>query len=326
MRKNHTKWAAVAAALALLLAACGDNDDNGDNGDTGTEETNGGGSGDVEADGSSTVAPLAEVAADFFMEEFPDIRVAVATSGTGGGFEKFCNGESDFNNASREIKDEEIENCESNDIGYDNVQIANDALAIVVNPDNPVECLTVDQANQIWDEGSEVSTWGDIDGLDEDSVADEPLTLYGPGTDSGTFDFFTEAVNGEEGQIRDDYTSIGEDDQAAVTAVEGDLGAMAFIPYSFVQESADSVKPLEIDDGSGCVEATLDNVQDGSYTPLGRPLFTYASDAALSNPSALQFIEFWVENSTEIAEIAGFVPMTDEQIDDANSKIEELAG
>lgn len=327
MLKNHTKWAAMVAALALLLAACGDNDDNG-NGDNGngSGDASGDVSGNVEVDGSSTVGPLGEVAADLFMEEFPDARVAVAMSGTGGGFEKFCNGESDFNNASREIKDEEIENCEANGIAFEQVQVANDALAIVVNPDAPIECLTVEQANQIWDEGSTVSTWGEVDGIDAGDFADEPLTLYGPGTDSGTFDLFTEAINGKEGQIRDDYTSIGEDDQAAITAVEGDPGAMAFIPYSYFQEAGDSIKPLLIDDGSGCVEPTLDNVQDGSYTPLGRPLFTYASDVALESEVALRFIQFWVENSSEISDIAGFVPMTQAQMDASSAKIDSLVG
>ncbi len=322
MRKNHTKWAAVAAALALLLAACGDN---GDNGDTGTEEGSGGGAGDVLVDGSSTVAPLAEVAAELFMDANPDIRVTVATSGTSAGFESFCQGEADMNNASREIKESEIELCGENEIGYDGVQVANDALALLVNNDNPVDCLTVDQANQIWDEGSTVSSWGEVDGLDLPAdFEDEPLTLYGPGTDSGTFDFFTEAINGEEGKIRTDYTNIGEDDNAAVTAVIGDVAAMGYVPYSYFQEAGDTVKPLAIDGGDGCIDATLENVEDGSYTPLGRPLFTYASDTALEKAEVLSFIDFWIENSSEISETAGFVPMTQDQIDESNAKVEEL--
>jgi phosphate transport system substrate-binding protein len=317
------KILALPLAATLVLGAC--SSDDGD--DTGGGSGDGSSlSGNVEVDGSSTVGPLAEYAADLFMESNPDVRVAVATSGTGGGFEKFCKGETDFNDASRPIKDEEIALCEENGIAYEGVQVANDALAVVVNPDNPVDCMTVEQVNQIWDEGSTVSTWGDVDGLDIGDFASETITLYGPGTDSGTFDYFTEEINGEEGKIRDDYTSIGEDDQAAITAVEGDVAAMAFIPYSFFQEAGDLVKPLAIDDGNGCVEPTLENVQDGSYTPLGRPLFSYASDAALAKPQAVAFITFWIENSDEIAEGAGFVPMTQEQKDASLAQVESLQG
>ncbi|GAB3112285.1 PstS family phosphate ABC transporter substrate-binding protein [Streptomyces calidiresistens] len=334
MRNWRAKTAAIAAVSALaLVTACGSDDNGSDNAaDTGNEteagnETEGGGdlSGSIRIDGSSTVGPLAEVAAEMFMTENPGVMVDVAISGTSGGFEKFCQGENDMNNASRAIKDSEIELCEGNGIAYDNIQVSNDALSIVVNPESPVECLTVDQANQIWDEGSSVSTWGDVDGLDlPDDLASEEIVLYGPGSDSGTFDFFTEAINGEEGRVRTDYTDIGEDDNAAIRGVEGDFAAMAYIPYSYVQEAGDAVKPLQIDGGEGCVDATLENVQDGSYAPLGRPLFTYASDKALESEATVAFMEFWLENSAEIAETAGFVPMTQEQIDEGNAKVESL--
>jgi phosphate transport system substrate-binding protein len=245
-------------------------------------------------------------------------------SGTGGGFERFCNGETDMNDASREISEEEIAACEGNDIAFEGVQVANDALAIVVNPENPLECLTVEQASQIWNEGSSVSTWGDVDGIDVGDLAGEDLTLYGPGSSSGTFDYFTEAINGEEGVIRNDYTDIGEDDQAAIVGVEGDVNAMAYIPYSYFTEAGDAVKPLQIDGGEGCVEPTLENVQDGSYAPLGRGLYVYASDVALERPEATEFMTFYVENSATIAEQAGFVPMTDEQMATSHEQIEAL--
>lgn len=326
----------VALSVGLLAAACGDDSDSDDTStdggsDSGSEDDGGSGGGDlsgsVNLDGSSTVGPLSSVAAELFMGENPDVAVAVAVSGTSGGFEKFCNGETDGNDASREIKDEEIELCESNGIAYDNVQVANDALSLVVNGENPVECITVEQASQIWDEGSEVSSWGDVDGLEgAEDIADEDMTLYGPGTDSGTFDFFTEAINGEEGQIRTDYNDIGEDDNQAVEGVSGDTGGMAYIPYSFLQEAGDEIKALQIDGGDGCVEPTLENVQDGSYVPLGRPLFVYASDVALERPETVGFMSFYIENSDEISETAGYVPMTQEQKDEAQAKIDELAG
>lgn len=313
MRRRHITFVAPILVLVLIAAGCG----GGSDGD--------GLSGTIQIDGSSTVAPLSEAAAELYQAEQPGVRVTVATSGTSGGFEKFCIGETDLSDASRPIKDSEIELCGENGIGYDAIQVANDALSIVVNPEIPVDCLTKEQAKQIWDAGSQVKTWGDIDGLDLPAdAASKTLDLYGAGTDSGTFDFFTEAINGEEGRIRTDYNSIGEDDQAAIVAVEGDTYAMGFIPYSFVQEAGEKVKALQIDAGDGCVAATLENVQAGTYVPLGRPLFVYASDTALERAEVLDFLEFYVDSAVSVAEAATFVPLTDEQVEEQHVKIEEL--
>ncbi|MFI6575708.1 PstS family phosphate ABC transporter substrate-binding protein [Nocardiopsis sp. NPDC050513] len=317
------KWlqvVGVAGAVPFILTACGGNaSEEGGTGEGGSDL-----SGTISIDGSSTVGPLSEAAAELFMEANPDVRVSVAQSGTGGGFEKFCNGETDMNDASREIGEDEIAACEGNDIAFEDVQVANDALAIVVNPENPLECITIDQASQIWNEGSTVTTWGDVDGLDVGDLSGEDITLYGPGSSSGTFDYFTEAINGEEGVIRNDYTDIGEDDQAAIVGVEGDAGAMAYIPYSYFTEAGDAVKPLQIDNGEGCVEPTLENVQDGSYAPLGRGLYVYASDVALERPEAVAFMNFYIENQAAISEAAGFVPLTEEQMAASTEQIESL--
>ncbi|MFV2198246.1 PstS family phosphate ABC transporter substrate-binding protein [Nocardiopsis sp. LOL_012] len=321
------KWlqvAGVAVAIPFALTACGGGSEGGSEGGDDASEGGSEVSGSIQIDGSSTVGPLSEVAAELFMEQYPDVQVSVAMSGTGGGFEKFCNGETDMNDASREIKDEEAAACEGNDIAFEQVQVANDALGIIVNPENPIDCISIDQANQIWNEGSTVATWGDVDGLESGDLSGEDITLYGPGTDSGTFDYFTEAVNGEEGVIRTDYTDIGEDDQAAIVGVEGDLGAMAYVPYSYFTEAGDSVKALQIDGGEGCVEPTLENVQNGSYSPLGRGLYVYASDLALQEQAAVEFMNFYIDNSGEITELAGFVPLTDDQMADATAKIESL--
>jgi len=285
-------------------------------------------SGDVRIDGSSTVGPLSEVAAELFMQENPAVRVTVAVSGTSGGFQKFCAGETDMNDASRPIKEEEIAVCGESGIAFDAIQVANDALALLVNANNPVACLTTEQARQIWDDGSAVRLWGDVEGLelpDEFAALELGTNLYGPGTDSGTFDFFTEAINGEEGRIRIDYIDIGEDDNAAVNSVAGIDHALGYVPYSYYQLAGDAVKPLAIDAGEGCVDATLENVQNGSYVPLGRPLFVYASDTALARPEVLAFMNFYVENAAQIAELAGFVPMTDEQIAEQQAKIAALS-
>jgi phosphate transport system substrate-binding protein len=318
LRNSRFRWLiGLLAALALLAVACGDDDGSG-------EDDGGALSGRIEIDGSSTVAPLSEAAAEFFQEENPGVEVTVGVSGTGGGFERFCIGETDISDASRSIKDEEAAICEDNGVAFEEIQVANDALSLVVNPDNDLDCITVEQANEIWDAGSTVSSWSDVDGLD--GAPDGGITLYGPGTDSGTFDYFTEAINGEEGVIRNDYIDIGEDDQAAIEGVSGDTNAMGYIPFSFVTLAGDAVKPLQIDDGSGCVEPTLENVQNGSYTPLGRGLFVYPSDAALARPEVLAFMNFYVENAEAIAEAATFVPLTAEQIEEQLAAVAALAG
>jgi phosphate transport system substrate-binding protein len=314
-------WLALAAfgVLALGVAACGGDDDD-DSGDGAS-----GLSGQIRADGSSTVAPLTETAAELFQGENPDVQVTVGTSGTSGGFEKFCVGETDISDASRPIDPAEEKICGENGVDYEEVQVANDALSAVVNPNNPLECISVDALNQIWDKGSTVDSWGDVKGL-ETEVDDEDLELFGPGSDSGTYDYWTEAINGEEGVIRTDYNSIGEDDNAAVQGVAGDEWAMAYIPFSFVEEAGDQVKPLEIDDGDGCVAPSEETVQDGTYKPLGRPLFIYPSGEALQDEVVVEFVRFYIDNQDQITTDATFIPMTEEQTTASEDKVNELAG
>jgi len=261
------KWLSAAAAgvLTLSLVACGD--DNGNPGD--------GRSGSILIDGSSTVAPYSEAAAELFMGANGGVQVSVGTSGTGGGFEKFCNGETDISDASRAISDDEIAACEANGVEWQEVAVANDALSVLVHPDNPVDCLTVDQLNAIWAPGSTISRWSDIPELGVDF--DEPLDLYGPGTTSGTFDYFTEAINGEEGVQRTDYNDIGEDDNSGLVGVTGTVGGMFYVGFTYYTENQSQVKALQIDGGGGCVAPSAEAVQDGSYAPLGRQLYIYPS-------------------------------------------------
>jgi phosphate transport system substrate-binding protein len=325
-RRSAWRVPVLLMLMALVLVACGD-DDNGDGGSS-TDTTAAAGSdlsGQIRIDGSSTVAPLSETAAELFQNENSDVQVTVGTSGTSGGFEKFCAGETDISDASRPIKEEEITACADNDITYEEVQVANDALSVVVNPANPLTCISIPQLKQIWDLDSSVDSWGDVDGLD---VGDEDITLFGPGSDSGTFDYWTEAVNGEEGRIRTDYNSIGEDDNAAINGVASDEWAMAYIPYSFVEEAGDSVKAVEVrnPETDECVAPTLENVQDGSYAPLGRGLFIYPSGAALERPEVLAFVEFYIANQEEITTEAGFIPMNAEQVAASESEVAKLAG
>jgi phosphate transport system substrate-binding protein len=319
LNKKLISAAAVLSASVLVLAGCA--------AETDTGATDGALSGSIVIDGSSTVGPASEIAAELFMEVNPGVRVSVNISGTGGGFEKFCAGETDASNASREIKEEEAAACDAAGIKYDFVTVANDALSVVVNKDNPLTCITVEQLATIWnaDASGTVMKWGDVEDMPAE-IADIDLQLYGPGTDSGTFDFFTEVINGEEGNIRNDYINIGEDDLLAVDGVAGGVGAMGFIPYSYYQNHLDDLKGLEVDGGSGCTAPTLENVQNASYAPLGRGLYTYFSNTALARPEVFAFAQYLVDETTLINETAGYVGLTPAQQTEMLAKIESLVG
>lgn len=301
-RKTPRLLLSLGAVAALGLAACG----GGDAEDEGPEL-----SGTILIDGSSTVAPLMTLAAEDFQTENSGVRVTVGTSGTGGGFEKFCAGETDISNASRPIKDSEKEVCAAAGIEFIEMIVANDALSVVVNTDNDwATCLTVEQLNKMWApeaEGS-VNNWNQID----PSFPDQSLTLFGAGTDSGTFDYFTKEINGEEGASRTDYNP-SEDDNVTVQGVEGDLGALGYFGFSYLEENSDKVKAVEIDGGSGCVAPSAEAVQDGSYTPLARPLYIYVAKTAAARPEVKAFARYYFDNQDSITEEALFVPLDDAQ-------------
>ncbi|WP_205684056.1 PstS family phosphate ABC transporter substrate-binding protein [Cryobacterium aureum] len=310
---------ASVLAAALLLTACG--------GQTANTSSNpeDGLSGSVTIDGSSTVAPLSEAAADMYRDVEAGVNVTVATSGTGGGFKAFCAGETDISDASRPIKDEEIAACEAAGIEYTEIVIANDGLSVVVNPENDwASCLTVEQLNKIWAPESEgtVTNWNQVDA----SFPDEPLVLFGAGTDSGTFDYFTDAINGEEGAIRADY-SPSEDDNITIQGVQGDTGAMGFFGLSYVEENPDAITALEIDGGEGCIYPTKETVQDSSYQPLGRGLFLYVNNANYGDKAQLRsFVDFYLENSDAVAEAALYIPLTADQKSTATAELATLVG
>ena len=311
---------AVCSALALGAAACGDDDDNGGGGGGGDGSAEL--SGTIRVDGSSTVAPLTEAAAELFQAENPDVRVTVGTSGTGGGFEKFCAGETDISDASRAIEEDEVKLCEKNNVAFEELQVANDGLTVVVNPNNDwASCLTVDELKTVWEPKSQVNNWSQVN----PDFPDQEIELFGAGTDSGTFDYFTEAINGEEGASRTDYNAT-EDDNVTVQGVQGSEGAMGYFGLSYAQQNPDAVKPVEIDGGDGCVAPSAETVQDGSYKPLSRPLFIYPSAEALQRPEVKAFVEFYLENQQQITEQALFVPMTEEQLAESQDKVAKLAG
>ena len=316
---RRIRWFAIVAAvmtIALVGVACG-GDDPDTGGGNGTAL-----SGDIRIDGSSTVGPLTEAAAEFFQQENPDVRVTVGISGTGGGFEKFCAAETDANDASRQIEADEEELCATAGVEWVEMQVANDGIAVVINPENTwAESLTVEQLKMIWNDGSTIDNWNQVD----PSFPDVPLELFGPGTDSGTFDYFTDAINGEEGVSRTDYQAT-EDDNVAVQGVAGSKGGMAYFGLSYYEQNSDQLKVVAIDGGSGPVTPSLETVQSGEYTPLSRPLFIYPSVSALQRPEMAAFMQFYLDNAQSIAEQALFVPITAEQTATAQAVLDEIVG
>jgi phosphate transport system substrate-binding protein len=309
--------AVPAAVLSLTLAACGGQSE-------GSSDTGSGVSGEIVTDGSSTVEPLTAVAGELFKEENPDVNVSVGTSGTGGGFEKFCTGVTDISNASRPIDPEEEKICKENGVDYTELHVANDALTVVVSADNDfVTCLTTDELKTMWEPAAEnkVTTW---DQVNPDFPA-ETIELYGPGTDSGTFDYFTDEINGEEGASRSDYNA-SEDDNLIVQGVSGSDYALGYFGFSYYEENADSLKAVEIDSGDGCVAPSAEAAQDGTYTPLARPLFIYPSNAAVEEPQVSSFLDFYVENVDTIAETAEFIPLNDDQKAELEQATSQLTG
>jgi len=293
------------AAAALIVAGCGGDD-------------SGAGGGTIAADGSSTVGPYVTAAAEGFRDE-GGVDVTVGISGTGGGFERFCRGETDLSNASRPIKDEEAEICDSNGVEYVELQVANDALTIVVNSENDwATCLTVDELNAIWKPGSKVSNWNQV----RTEFPNEPLKLFGAGTDSGTFDYFTDVINGEEGASRTDY-SASEDDNVTVQGVGGSKGGLGYFGFSYFEENQGSLKALEIDGGSGCVAPSVESAQAGDYEPLSRPLFVYVKTESLGRNEVADFLTYMLDNETTIAEQAQFVPLNEDQLAEAEQKLED---
>ena len=315
------------AVLALGVAACGGDDDDTTAAAGGTTEADATEalSGDIEIDGSSTVGPLTTAAAEAYRGEEPDVNITVGVSGTGGGFERFCAGETDISNASRPIdEEEEVPLCADAGVEYEEFQVGVDALTVVVNPENDwATCLTTEQLKKIWEPAAEgkITNWNQVD----PSFPDQALALAGPGTDSGTFDYFTDEINGEEGASRADYTA-SEDDNVTVQAVAGDPGGLGYLGYTYYEENADSLKAVEIDGGEGCVAPSVDTARDGTYVPLSRPLFIYVKTESLARPEVFGFTEYFLTNSIQLAEDALFIPVPDDQVETNLSTLEAAGG
>jgi phosphate transport system substrate-binding protein len=295
------------AILAFVAAGCGGED---------------GGGGTISADGSSTLGPFVTKAAEDFKVE-QDVDVTVGISGTGGGFERFCAGETDISNASRPIDEEEIALCEEGGVEYIEFQVATDALTNVVNKANDwATCLTVDQLKKIWEPGSKVENWNQVD----PTFPDARLVVFGPGTDSGTFDYYTDVIVGEEGASRTNYQA-SEDDNVIVQGVAGERGGLGYFGFSYFEQNQDTLKALEVDGGEGCVAPSAETARDGSYTPLARPLFVYVKKSSFDeNEDVRNFVKFMLDSNESIAEAAQFVPLSADQLAEQETKYEEAAG
>jgi phosphate transport system substrate-binding protein len=285
---------ALAAAAAWSLG-CG-----------GGGDADGGVSGVVEIDGSSTVFPISEaMAEEFGIETGGNVNVNVGQSGTGGGFKRFCAGETDVSDASRPISDAERDLCMENGVEFVEIPVAIDGLAVVVNPANTfAECLTVAELRTIWGPGSSVRRWSQV----RPEFPDDEIKLYGPGTNSGTFDYFTEVIGGETGASRGDYTA-SEDDNVLVTGVEGDRSALGYFGYAYYIVNQERLKVLGVDGGDGCVKPDPETVKSGRYAPLSRPLFIYVTRRALGEPHIAEFVRFYIEHAEELVPEVGYIPL-----------------
>ena len=290
---NHARLGSLIAGVALLaaLTGCGQ-----------PTATN------VVVDGSSTVYPITEAVAEEFRKEQPEIRVTVGFSGTGGGMKKFIAGDIDICDASRAIKDTEKQSCADANVEYVELEVAFDGLAVVVNPENDwCDVLTVDQLKELWRPESALKKWSDLN----PEWPDEEIKLYGPGTDSGTFDYFTEAIVGEGGASRADYTA-SEDDNVLVTGVQEDRFALGYFGFAYYSENQGKLKLLGIDNGGGPVQPNEITVRDGTYAPLSRPLYLYVRRSAMERPEVADFVRFYLDNVTSLAQEVGYVSISDE--------------
>ena len=264
----------------------------------------------VEVDGSSTVSPVSEAVAEEFKKQFPKTNVLVGVSGSGGGFKRFVIGETDISNASRDIKPSEAEKAKSNGVGFAELRIGMDGLSVMVNTKNTfVDCLTTTELKKIWEPGSLINNWNEI----RPSFPDQKLRLYGPGTDSGTFEFFTHEINGQSGASRDDYT-MSEDDNVVVQGISGDQNSLGYFGYAYYAANKDKLKVIGIDSGEGCIVPTAETIDDASYKPLTRPLYIYVNKSSYANKKVVQeFVDFYMQEAGALTAEVGYVPLKEEE-------------
>ncbi|MBT5469679.1 MAG: PstS family phosphate ABC transporter substrate-binding protein [Nitrospina sp.] len=268
-----------------------------------------GGSGKVRVDGSSTVFPITEAVAEEFQKLHRKVRVTVGISGTGGGFKKFATGQIDINDASRPIKKSEKQKAKENGIDFIELPVAYDGLSVVVNPNNDfVDYLTVTELRMIWQPGSTVKNWNDV----RPEWPKQPIKLYGPGADSGTFDYFTKAINGKSQASRADFTA-SEDDNVLVMGVAGDPYALGYFGYAYYRENQSKLKLVPVDGGDGAIKPSEQTINDGSYKPLSRPIFIYVSKPGSQRPEVKEFVQFYLKNAALLSKEVGYIPLPDKE-------------
>ncbi|CAI9388666.1 phosphate ABC transporter substrate-binding protein PstS family protein [Niallia sp. Sow4_A1] len=305
MKSLKTVGLTAMIGTMLALAACGGNNDanSSNDNDAGEQLT-----GQIKLDGSSTVYPIMEAIVEEYQAEQPNVKVSVASSGTGGGFKAFIAGETDFSNASRPIKEEEKTELEAKGIDYTELRLAYDGLSVVVNKDNTwVDHLTVDELKKIWLEDGTTKKWSDI----REGWPEEEIKFYSPGTDSGTFDYFDEVILEEQPIVK--AATLSEDDNILVQGVTGDKNAIGYFGYAYYAENKDNLKVVPIDGGNGPVEPTNETVESGEYSPLSRPLFTYVKNESVEKEEVADFVEFMIENAAVLSEDVGYVKLPDEE-------------
>ncbi|MEA5467527.1 PstS family phosphate ABC transporter substrate-binding protein [Spirulina sp. 06S082] len=324
-------WPVRLSAIALLLAltACGTTETTSESteskGESESASEDSGLSGDVLVDGSSTVFPISEAMAEEFMKENSKVRVTVGVSGSGGGFKKFCAGETDISNASRPIKESEIELCKEAGIEFVEVPVAFDGISVVVNKENDwATCLKPEELSKMWEPAAEekITNWKQI----RDEFPDQTLSLYGPGTDSGTYDYFTEATYGEEGESRGDYTA-SEDDNVIVQGVEADKGSLGFFGFAYYEENKDALKVLEIENSAGeCITPSSASIEDGTYNPLARPIFFYVKKESLdTKPAVKAFVDYQISSDqAHLVTEVGYVALPSALVSKIETRIAEV--
>ena len=304
-----------AALFGLLLTSCGQGTKNSE---SDTDQL----SGEVKVDGSSTVYPITEAVAEEFRTEQPDVQVTVGVSGTGGGFKKFGRGETDISDASRPIKESEIETCKENNIAFQELSVAYDGMAVVVNKENDwVDHLTVEELKKIWEPAAQgkIMKWNQI----RPEWPNEEIHLYGPGVASGTYDYFTEAIVGESGSSRGDYTA-SEDDNILVQGIANDKNSLGFFGLAYYEENANKLNLVGINNGTEVVKPTYETVKNGSYAPLSRPIFIYVSDAGVKKPAVVSFVHFYLDNAAALVKDVGYIALTDEEYEKQKTKFEDF--
>lgn len=293
----------VVGLSAVVATGCGSNDET----KSSTSGTATSADASVRADGSSTVAPITQAIAEDFSKQRSGVKLAVGSSGTGGGFKKFDVNQTDINNASRPIKQSEADAARAAGVEFIELPVAFDGLTVVVNPrNNWVDHLTVAELKSIWEPGSKVSTWSQV----RAGWPDKPIKLYGPGADSGTFDYFTEAINGKAAASRSDYTAT-EDDNLIVQGVSGEEGGLGYFGFAYYQENKNALKSVAIDGGHGPVLPTVESINTGKYAPLSRPVFIYVNRKSADRPEVADFVSFYLDNVPAIAAEVGYIPLPD---------------